>query len=392
MKYIISYLLVFVLAIVITSCSDISDEITTPLEISVHGEGVLNSSSEGFHGNLITDNGFNDCQQCHASDLSGGVTDVSCNGCHSSIDVHKAGIDDVNSENFHGKYFISPDKSLNSCAECHGENYEGSSVSPTCSSSGCHNGLDVHKDGFNTPSSENFHGNYIRNHGWDLGACSDCHGESYAGGVSSPTCGNSGCHTSSEGPEACNTCHGDFNDPSKTAPPQDTRNRTLTSNAGVGAHSAHLFDTAISNEVQCNECHIVPSNFEAPGHIDSDSHTEIVFGQLATSTVSDPDYSFSQFTCSNTYCHGNFEFLKSESNNQFAYLADKMEGNNFTPIWNKVDGTQAECGSCHGLPPIGHIPSTLENCKNCHPGVVNEAGEIINKAKHINGVANVFGN
>ncbi len=24
-------------------------------------------------------------------------------------------------------------------------------------------------------------------------------------------------------------------------------------------------------------------------------------------------------------------------------------------IWNKVDDSQAQCGSCHGLPPTGHV-------------------------------------
>ncbi len=69
-----------------------------------------------------------------------------------------------------------------------------------------------------------------------------------------------------------------------------------------------------------------------------------------------------------------------------------MVGNNFSAKWNQVDGSQAECGSCHGLPPTGHQASTLTACVNCHIGVVDNQGNIIDKTKHINGVKNVFGN
>ncbi len=70
-----------------------------------------------------------------------------------------------------------------------------------------------------------------------------------------------------------------------------------------------------------------------------------------------------------------------------------MEGNNSAVIWNKVDDTQAQCGSCHGLPPTGHVDfGGLTTCVNCHQGVVNGQGQITNSGKHINGVINVFGN
>ena len=79
--------------------------------------------------------------------------------------------------------------------------------------------------------------------------------------------------------------------------------------------------------------------------------------------------------------------------NQFAYSADKMEGNKRNVIWNKVDGSEVVCGTCHGLPPIGHTNfGGLNTCANCHIGVVNAQGQIIDKTKHMNGVKNVFGN
>jgi hypothetical protein len=57
-----------------------------------------------------------------------------------------------------------------------------------------------------------------------------------------------------------------------------------------------------------------------------------------------------------------------------------------------VDGTQATCGSCHNLPPIGHVEANITACSTCHQGIVDSDGNIIDTDKHINGEKNVFGN
>ncbi|MDP4196679.1 MAG: hypothetical protein Q8940_16615, partial [Bacteroidota bacterium] len=73
-------------------------------------------------------------------------------------------------------------------------------------------------------------------------------------------------------------------------------------------------------------------------------------------------------------------------------------GANFSPKWTQVDGSQAACGTCHGLPPKGHIgypnnlPVTACGNSGCHSGVVDINGNIIDKNKHINGAINVRGN
>lgn len=372
MKYVISYLSVFVLVIFAAACSDISDEITTPVEVGIHSEGILNSSSNNFHGKLLGENGFKDCQQCHASTLTGGTAGESCVKCHSSIGVHQDGIKSPSSDNFHAKFLKNNGLMMNECSQCHGEEYEGGYSSPTCQN--CHKGIAVHKTGIKSPSSENFHGKFIQAHNYDLGECSQCHGDNYAGGLISTSCNI--CHDQSNGPEACNTCHGDFNNPVKIAPE-------------VGAHYSHLENTVIAAEVSCETCHNVPAAFNSAGHIDSTPGAEVILtGAAGEGSTFNP----ANMTCNNTYCHGNFEFLKSESNFQFVYTADKMEGNNFNPDWNKLDASQAACGTCHGLPPVGHIPSDLSSCVNCHAGVVDAAGNIIDKTKHINGVKNTFGN
>ncbi|MCK7524701.1 MAG: hypothetical protein MZV64_47365 [Ignavibacteriales bacterium] len=72
--------------------------------------GVYDISSANYHGKsfINSTNKFQDCQQCHASDYSGGITEVSCysSGCHvsPSINVHEEGILDQQSSAFHGKF------------------------------------------------------------------------------------------------------------------------------------------------------------------------------------------------------------------------------------------------------------------------------------------------
>ena len=58
-------------------------------------------------------------------------------------------------------------------------------------------------------------------------------------------------------------------------------------------------------------------------------------------------------------------------------------GNNPIMLWTTVDENQAACGTCHDLPPKGHISTSA--CSACHSTVVDENYNIINKELHING-------
>ncbi len=61
-----------------------------------------------------------------------------------------------------------------------------------------------------------------------------------------------------------------------------------------------------------------------------------------------------------------------------------------TPSWTLVDGTQAACGTCHGLPPgCGHPPvgaPVPQACGMCHAAVVSLAGAFVGPALHVDGV------
>ncbi|GAB4299116.1 MAG: hypothetical protein Kow0098_25280 [Ignavibacteriaceae bacterium] len=330
----------FLTGIFLSGCSELKEDLAPAPDLSVHKPGILDEDSPNFHAVLIenSQNGWQDCQQCHAADFSGGVVGSGCN------------------------------------------------------ITGCHTAINVHADGINDTASVNFHGKFIANIGWELSECSSCHSNDYSGGRVSPSCLT--CHTGEDGPEACNTCHGDFTDPSRIAPPRDLEGNIETSSQGVGAHVIHLYENNLGNDIRCSTCHTFPASFEAAGHIDGDNQAELNFGNLAVfNNGSSASYDYSSATCSNTYCHGNFVFARDSSVNQFAYTDSVMTGNNVPVIWNLVDGTQAECGTCHNLPPTGHIPVEFPvSCVSCHPGVVDVDGNIIDSTKHINGVINVFGN
>jgi predicted CxxxxCH...CXXCH cytochrome family protein len=252
--------------------------------------------------------------------------------------------------------------------------------------------ISVHGKGILDTTSTEFHGQLIKSMNWDMKSCWECHASDYSGGITGASCLK--CHTEAEGPEACNTCHGDPNDPDKIAPPKDLSGSTSPTSRGVGAHESHEYNNQLTENLRCSNCHKFPSGFNDPAHIDGDGRAEIIFGRIAiTGEGIHSVYDQGSGSCSSTYCHGNFVFRKSSApvNNQFAYADSVMTGNNVTVNWTSVGQSQAACGSCHGLPPAGHIPETVEFCGFCHLGIVDTDGNIVDslKYKHINGVVDV---
>lgn len=366
---------------------------TCHASIDVHKSGIVDSNSPNFHGKYKLKSGFADCTACHGTSFTGGTQSPSCTTCHATIDVHKSGINDQNSSNFHGKYPLT--NGFTPCKTCHGDNFQGGTNGVACTT--CHGSITVHKTGITDKNSSNFHGKFLKADNWNISKCSSCHGSNFAGGTQSPTCKTSGCHTSAQGPAACNTCHGDFNNPSQISPPRDLNGNTSTSSPGVGAHVKHLSAFANGISLACSECHSVPAEVNATGHLGSDGRAELSFGAF-TNKLGGTSYDFGTNKCANTYCHGNFEFKKSDASSvsQNQYTADKMVGNKRAPQWNLLDGSEVKCSSCHGKSdtdpsPIGHVSYTIDQCVWCHSTVVDASGTIIDKSRHINGKANVFG-
>lgn len=244
-------------------------------------------------------------------------------------------------------------------------------------------GLSVHSEGWLDPDAAAFHGIFIRQGiAWDLSNCQQCHGVDYAGGVAESTC--LPCHPGT--PEDCAVCHGGTENHSG-APPEDLDGNTAVSVPTVGTHTVHVEGDDGSDGVPCASCHEVPENYFAVGHIDSDLPAEVVFFGLAVVNGATPNYVAATPGCDNTYCHGNWGLSRAESRFPNVYSDEVMIGNNASPVW--TDPATGQCGSCHDLPPRGHVDYALSQCFICH-STVDVDGNISDKRKHINGQINVF--
>lgn len=257
--------------------------------------------------------------------------------------------------------------------------------------------LVVHSDGIVNPASPNFHGNLVSSANWSMKSCQQCHSANYSGGTAEASCYGSGCHNTPGGPEACNTCHGDFVNPLLIAPPRALNGAILPNERGVGAHTKHLSGNLIGKAVECSECHTLPNGFNDPIHIDQTPGAELKFGSLATlqtnvpsgfnyqqslgDFIPNPSFDIASGSCANTYCHGYFK--NGNLNNVVSFNAQSQG---------------SACGTCHGDPTTGNpLPKTtqeggvhppIQNCELCHGDVVSVQGNnytIIDKNKHING-------
>ncbi len=171
--------------------------------------------------------------------------------------------------------------------------------------------------------------------------------------------------------EGCRSCHGSRRN---AAPPTSLSGAVDTFALGVGAHQQHLFGGQFSLPTPCSECHVVPEHTNDAGHIDGDNRAEVIFGPLATHAGEvAATFNAQDGTCV-TYCHG----------------ATLRDGAITEPVWNVVDGTQAVCGSCHGLPPGGDHPRD-NHCELCHLPTAGPAMTIANTTTHIDGILQTTG-
>ncbi|MBA4312948.1 MAG: hypothetical protein C0417_09990 [Chlorobiaceae bacterium] len=401
MRTISFWFVALALILISISCSDLKKNlpVASTGSLKIHDSGWGQEDSPNFHGKYlkVDDYDFNDCKPCHGSNLAGGTSDISCTKCHSSFPHVNGWNIDTASVGFHGKYLQTKDWSATECKACHGSGFDGGTSGKTCFT--CHASF-PHEAKFTDG-----HENYMENNNYPLPECKTCHGTNLTGGERvNISCSQSGCHrdasSNPKSPEACNTCHGLFSAPTDSvitwAPPQSLAGDTAITVRGVGAHQKHLAIGTLGKNVQCRECHTVPSTVSDPGHIDLPKQVTVAFHDTLANLVTangiiNPAYQSSSLTCNNTFCHGNWKLRKSASGSQFAYADSIMIGSNYSPVWTG-GSPQSACGTtCHSLPPVGHIASTISGCSGCHSGVVDNTGAIINRSKHINGKINVFG-
>ena len=302
-----------------------------------HPSDYADDDSENFHGEEVEDSGITACAVCHGDDYRGGTSGVSCYSCHGGgPGGHPDGWLSESSDNYHGKVLV--EEGWEDCQDCHGDDYRGGTSGGSCYT--CHNGPSGHPNNWMSYASDDFHGAAIREAGWDMGSCKVCHGDDYAGGISESSCLT--CHSGT--PEACNTCHGSS---TNAAPPQDTQGRTETSFASVGAHQAHLLEGSLTGAVACSECHVVPATLHDAGHVDSDLPAEVIFGDFTTDSGSlTPAWDGS--VCSNTYCHGAFNHGNPDQTPDWASVGEAACGtcHNLPPA--SPHPNNENCSLCHG--------------------------------------------
>lgn len=173
-------------------------------------------------------------------------------------------------------------------------------------------------------------------------------------------------------PTQCSLCHGSASNP---APPRDTNGNTSTTVLSVGAHQSHVQASKFKGPLDCGQCHEMPAADDVWHAIRKSPSAKVRFGSLAAAGGVSPFWDPSSARCV-TYCHG-----------------ETLPGGTVTePFWIQVDGSQVQCGSCHGTPPadLNHANVTTGTCDRCHPDTVLPNGTIdITKSKHIDGTVQV---
>ncbi len=289
---------------------------------------------------------------------------------------------------------------LGVCSVCHPATADATGAIIPASAGGEHLDGIVQASGGHDASwmdqtSLNFHA-YSANQG--LGACQGCHGANLdgVGGLTTVGCGQ--CHDTAlpEGATSwmtnCLMCHGGTDNASGAPPRTRWPGGTSTAARGVGAHSSHVTGrvgggsgTALSAPFDCAACHVRPASALSGGHVDGLVQVGGYTGSdpALAAAVGDPGWTPAAATCATAYCHG----------------ATLLAGSLTAPSWTTVDGSQAACGTCHGLPPpsgtsIGgysahnfHVSLQEVACSRCHGGYTQAT---VDPALHVNGIRDVL--
>ncbi len=210
---------------------------------------------------------------------------------------------------------------------------------------------------------EQFHGVTLRDAGYVLTACKECHGEDLRGGKANVDCAT--CHKEKNGPLACDTCHGDKDSP---APPKSLDGKRLTTALGVGAHRSHVKDGPVHKAFDCTVCHQEVKDAEDDGHYRRNGKFSLGPAVVVLKGVDGGTASWDRATatCTNVACHAPSKADTSSSK--------------FDPVWTKVGTGALKCGGCHGFPPSNH---TDNRCQLCHAAGYADGG--VDLALHLNG-------
>ncbi|MFC1546907.1 hypothetical protein ACFL5M_00110 [Candidatus Neomarinimicrobiota bacterium] len=113
-----------------------------------HPDEWTTSGADLFHGNWVREVGDAPCADCHGSDYLGGFTEMACTNasCHvgggSSPHPVLAEFIDPEHANYHGAIFWDNNFDFADCQDCHGSNLDGGVVDFSCSNVTCHTATD----------------------------------------------------------------------------------------------------------------------------------------------------------------------------------------------------------------------------------------------------------
>jgi len=144
------------------------------------------------------------------------------------------------------------------------------------------------------------------------------------------------------------------------------------------AHAVHINGGSDSAAIPCSECHpLFTSSSHITGPVIVAFATEP--GDIAALGGLSPTWSAQTKTCASVYCHGGGTTVTG--------------GSVTTPNWTITDGSQEQCDSCHGDPPVAnsHLQSTKDFCNVCHEDAL-QGGRIDSRriGLHVDGVTDVM--
>ena len=366
---------------------------------SIHGFGLMDPTSESFHGADVVrlGNNLEVCANCHGADFKGGTTGVSCTTCHTEPGGPTACTTCHGTppeSGAHLAHAMSPrfDRPVE-CTECHvvPDVYTASGhvtlasgqpdLSPAEITFGALAMRGEAPGRRGPPAIANQTCSNVYCHGDTLGNSGASHPQpAWTGGASQADCG--ACHgappTANDHPNdtECARCHVDHRNPMTLAHIDGTVQLGIPdagclgchggptgTNPLSGAHRAHVEGThRLGNPIDCSVCHTVPAELDSPGHIDSAGPAELI-GEAGEHFVA------ADKSCSGVSCHGQA-----------------------TVTWNARFVTG--CGTCHGIPPVSGLHTAdmqLSDCATCHPSTVDGFGNIKfvdGVTTHINGRLN----
>lgn len=405
-----------------------------PRNLLVHPLGWSTPTDRSqFHGAQLRRDGYavQECQTCHGEDLRGGTSGSDCNACHAQgpwacdtchgspassappRSLEHVSLTSVLGVGAHQGHLRDGPRNLAvACGACHVEVQDAwqeghflkagayddgvaevtfaqssdagvatwNAADGTCANTYCHrpSATDLAATG-TTPAwtavggqaaaCGTCHGLPPTSH--FAAQCAECHGARYSvadGTVERALHVNGRADLRDD--VRCDGCHGDQGSPAFF----DTLGRRGDAGVrSVGAHDAHLRAGRLRGPMGCEECHQVPAEVMALGHVDSALPAEVFTqdGGVAWSGGARPTWIPAAGTCASVACHG---------------AGSVMEGDNApgllrTPSW--LGGpSQVACGTCHGVPPqdgtLWHQTyPALTDCVLCHAKSVTASGAIV---------------